>query len=128
MFSTPGGRRIGWTILYTCLALFVLLVVATLLSTRQLAVEVRNTQLEGTPTGKKLLESAEIIKDCTTPEGDCYKRAQERTADAVGDINRVVIMAAACASGLPAGLSVDERQTEIQACVIDRLARQARKP
>jgi hypothetical protein len=64
----------------------------------------------------------QTIRDCTQPSGGCYVRGQKQTAGAVADINRVVILAAACASGLPTGLRIAERQAQIQACVIDRLA------
>lgn len=62
-------------------------------------------------------ETLALIKDCTQPDGECFKRGQRRTAAAVGDINRVVILAASCASG-PVKKSVEE----IQSCVIARLA------
>ena len=122
MFSTPHRRHIGWALLWASAAVVFFGILAVLLSTRQLAEEVRNTQLEGTPTGQKLLASSERVLDCTSPEGQCFKDGQKRTASAVGDINRVVILAAACASALPGELTVDERQVEIQACVIDRLS------
>lgn len=65
----------------------------------------------------------DTIQDCTQPAGACYKRGQKQTASAVSDINRVIILAAACASsGLPPDLSVAERQAAIQSCVISRLA------
>lgn len=73
-------------------------------------------------------EISKQVRDCTTPEGECYQRSREATADAVGNINQVVILAAACASGLPQGLPVDERQARIQSCVIDRLALSKAKP
>jgi hypothetical protein len=129
MFSTPGRRTAGWVILCVTAAAVILGIVAVLASIRQ-------TQLEGTPTGRKLLASAERILDCTDPGdpktgrpvGKCYRDGQERTANAVGDINRVIILAAACSAGLPQGLSVQQRENEIESCVIDRLAREARKP
>lgn len=63
------------------------------------------------------------IEDCTQPTGACYRRGQEQTANAVSSINQVVILAAACASGLPQGLTIVARQSAIQSCVITRLAR-----
>jgi uncharacterized membrane protein SpoIIM required for sporulation len=68
-------------------------------------------------------QAVSAIQDCTQPTGKCYQRSQKQTAGAVADINRVVILAAACASGLPLGLPIEDRQARIQACVIDRLAR-----
>lgn len=115
MFSTPVRRRLGWTVISVCAACIIFGTIGTLAA-------VRNTQLEGTPTGQKLLEASNRILDCTDPEGKCYQDSQERTAKAVGDINKVVVLAAACSVGLPDGLTVAERQDEIQSCVIDRLA------
>ena len=66
------------------------------------------------------------IKDCTQPTGACHQRGQRDTARAVASINRVVILAAACASGLPPHISVAERQSETQQCVISRLALHSR--
>lgn len=71
-------------------------------------------------------QTAHAIEDCTQPGGDCYQRSQRQTAGAVADINRVVILAAACASGLPPGMSVDNRQARISSCVINRLAERSR--
>jgi hypothetical protein len=84
---------------------------------------VRTTQLEGTPLGRQLASSAARILDCTEPEGQCFKDSQERTEDAVGSINRVIVLAAACSVGVDPDWSVQRRQMEIQSCVIQRLSR-----
>lgn len=115
MLSTKARKRGLWVVIYVCVAVLVLSVVGMLAA-------VRNTQLEGTPVGQKLLEASDRILDCTDPQGECYQNSQERTAKAVGDINKVVVLAAACSVGLPDGLTVAERQDAIQSCVIDRLA------
>lgn len=72
--------------------------------------------------GMENRELLDAIKSCTQPGGECYERSQRRTASAVSDINRVVILAAACA----VGKTGTEKQIEvaIQACVIDHLAAQ----
>jgi hypothetical protein len=77
--------------------------------------------------GKENHELLTTVRDCTQPSGECYQRGQKRTASAVSDINQVIILAAACSAGLPVGLTVEQRQAEIQNCVIDRLAHRARK-
>lgn len=91
---------------------------------------IRQTQLDGTPTGRKLVESADRILDCTDPEGACTKRNQRATAEAVsdltGNLTRVIVISAACSAGLPDGLTVRQREVRIQSCVIDRLARDGR--
>lgn len=130
MFSTAARKRAGLVLLYLCGAALILLIVGTLASmqqqaaeTRVLAERVRATQLDGTPLGKQLASSSQRILDCTDPTGTCYHNSQKRTAEAVGNINRVVVLAAACSVGLSPQLSVAERQSQIQSCVIDRLAR-----
>ena len=115
MFSTPFRRRIGWTVISVCAAVIIFGTIGTLAA-------VRNTQLEGTPVGQKLLKASDRILDCTDPQGECYQDSQARTAKAVGDINKVVVLAAACSVGLSDRLTVAERQDAIQTCVIDRLA------
>lgn len=91
---------------------------------------IRQTQLDGTPTGRKLLAASERILDCTDagddstgrPPGKCFTESQERTRDAVGNINEVAVLAAACAAGLPDGLSDDKRVIRTQRCLIEQLA------
>lgn len=122
MLSTNARKRAAWVVIYICAASLVFAVVGMFASSLQTLQAVRDTQIEGTPTGKKLLAASDRILDCTDPEGECFQDSQERTAKAVGDINRVVVLAAACSVGLDESLTVAERQEEISACVIDRLA------
>lgn len=91
-------------------------------ATRELVTAIRETQTTNTAVVQDTHATAELIKSCVEPSGDCFRQGQRRTATAVADINRVVILAAACASGLPPGMSVSDRQTRISSCVIDRLA------
>jgi len=101
-------KRAG--ILFTAVAVTVCLAVLAVITAQ-------NSQ-----RGKENRELLNTIQDCTQPTGDCYQRGQKRTASAVSDINRVIILAAACSAGLPRDLSVEQRQAQIQTCVIDRLA------
>lgn len=114
MFSTPRRQRIGWVLIYVVVAAVVLAMVAGVAAIRQ-------TQLEGTPTGQRLLEASDRILDCTDPNGECYQRNQDRTADVIGDLNRVAVYAAACADRR--GIQGED---EIYACVV-RLIAQADK-
>lgn len=120
--------RVAWAIASVGSVLVIVAVVAAILVSATNTADIKTTQLEGTPTGKKLLEASERILDCTDPEGQCYRDSQERTASAVGDINRVIVLAAACAVGLDPESPVAKRQIEIQNCVIQRLAVAERKP
>jgi hypothetical protein len=79
--------------------------------------QIRSAQVDRNPQNEKNDETLAIIKDCTEPTGACFKDAQRRTAKAVGDINRVIIIAAACASE-----PVEQSVAQIADCVTRRLA------
>ena len=101
-------------------------VLALLIRTWSVTDQIRESQQTNTGTLEASQRTLGAVEDCTQPTGKCFLRGQKRTASAVGDINRVVILASACSVGLETGLSVEQRQAEIQQCVIDRLA--ATKP
>lgn len=86
--------------------------------------QVRATQLEGTPTGRKLVRSADKIIDCTDPEGDCYQENQENTAELLGTVQRIIVLAAACAVDVTPAQSVEEREAAITVCVTKQFAAQ----
>lgn len=96
---------------------FAVLVLALLVAVVYLALQVRHTQLEGTPTGKKLLAAANQIESCTTPDGECYKRGQKQQGGAIADINKITVYAAACADR-----EGEQTVEAIQFCVLRRLA------
>jgi hypothetical protein len=108
-------RRLAWFVLgFLATALFVTVLYA-LLQGAQTTQAIRDSQ----KNNHALLNT---INDCTKPTGKCFQRGQKRTAGAVASINRVVILAAACAVG-KTGNEV-EIQAQIQQCVITGLARQ----
>lgn len=125
MFSTKRRREVAWFVIGTLSVGLLLLSLYAIFSTRVVVDTVRHQQIQTTQRGKDIKTLATTIQDCTSPDGECYKRGQRRTAAAVGDINRVVILAAACSVGLSPDVTVVERQAEIQSCVLDRLARDA---
>lgn len=59
----------------------------------------------------------EKVEDCTTPGLKCYERSKAQLAGAVNDVNTVVVLAAACASG-----TEGRDELYIQKCVLDALA------
>lgn len=84
---------------------------------------IRDTQLEGTPLGKRLEESANTIESCTSTDGKCAKRNQRETAELIAGLvdadQRSAAAAAACAAK-PAIATVrdtDERAAAILACM-----------
>lgn len=96
-------------------AIVILLIVAILTSASK-STEIRDTQQQNSPLIANTDATLERIQNCTTPGRPCYERGQRQLARAVGDINRVVVLAAACASG-----GGSRTEAEIQACIVGRL-------
>lgn len=108
------GRALAWVFIYAGGGALVIAVIWILATVLDLTQEVRATQLEGTPTGRRLLESSDQIISCTTPEGECFKRGQERTADAIATLNLGALYAIFCVDRNP-----DAGIPAIQRCVRD---------
>lgn len=62
------------------------------------------------------------LLSCTAPAGKCYQSSAERTGVLIQNINEVSIVASACASGLPPGLSDGVRAVRTRDCVKTHLA------
>ena len=127
MFSTPFRKRLGWVLLFGTSGALLLGVIAMLAATLELAGEVRDTQIEGTPLGKQLAASSERILDCTESTGVCYQRNQQRTAELVTGLNdyqlKVVAAGAACSSKFTdRDLPIRLLEVRINACMVARLA------
>lgn len=119
---TPMSQRPWWRpASYALIGLSIGLAVAVLLAAIAVIGQIRSTQIEGTPTGKKLVTSADRILDCTEPKGECYRRSQRQTADILISAQRIIILSAACSTDLDPAASVDERIAAISACVTKRL-------
>lgn len=77
---------------------------------------IRTTQVEGTPTGKKISKLADTIEDCVSPTGKCYKEGQARTKGVLDNVGVIIILSNSCA---------DEMGTQdystIRACVYSKL-------
>lgn len=119
MNGTTTKRTVAWA----AIGLLVGVLAAAALSVPVLTAQIRATQVDNTQkaderdkTLRAVQRGNRLIEDCVRPNGKCYERGQRQTAKAVGDINRVVILAAACASQMP-GASTDA----IQRCVVEGL-------
>lgn len=66
-------------------------------------------------------ETVRVIRDCTDPQGQCFRDAAKRQAAIIGDpaapINNVTILAAACGAANPGDVP------RTRACVLRGLAR-----
>lgn len=109
------------TLAWACIGLLIGALAIAILSVPVLTAQIRATQVQNTQKNdardqelRVINKVARRIESCTTPNKPCWKRSQRQTAQAVGDINRVVILAAACASQMP-GASVER----ITRCVAD---------
>lgn len=108
MLSTDQRKTAAWTCIGILIACLTLTTLYAIFSTRELAE--RNTQVLDT------------VRSCTTPGKACYEENRKRTADVVTDINRVSLLAAACADA-PHTQTVEQ----IQLCVLQRLQQDQRK-
>lgn len=115
-------RQTLWAVIVVVAGLLTIAVITAALVSATTATRIRAAQVSNTRTLDSSQRTLRLVEDCTTPGGVCYERSKKQTGDAVADINRVVILAAACSVGLPRDLTVGERQTRIQSCVIERLA------
>ena len=107
---TPSARPFAWMLVALLTAALGITVVAASLTSADNTNAIRQVQ-----SGNQ--ETLRLIRSCTTPGQECFERGQEQTANAVADINRVAVYAAACADR-PRKQTVEE----IQSCVIARLA------
>lgn len=103
--------------------------VALLLITAVIVGQIRHQQVQSAGTlrsadaaAKSAQDTADAIHSCVTPGEPCFQQAQRQTAGAVASINRVVILAAACAVGRTG--TVSQIQAAIQNCVVQGLAQQ----
>jgi hypothetical protein len=120
------ARRIARATFVTRLFILVAAVVAAALVVGLVVLVglIRSTQIDNTAkadardeTIANTARTLRLVRSCVTPSGKCYERGQAQTAEAVGNINRVVILAAACAAQMPGG-TVES----ITKCVTDQLA------
>lgn len=110
-------RNFGWIIVGLLSALLLVIVLALLVGTGSSSQDAEENTEAIEQTQRDNRELLRLIKSCTTPGEECFQEGQERTADAIADINRVTVYAASCAD--KPGV---QGQAEIYACVVELLA------
>lgn len=105
------------------LAIASVLVCLTTVAITVLAI--RDSQKGSAEVLKQTERTARLVASCVHPGRKCYEDAQRRTGDAISNINRVAILAAACAASVDVA-DQDARIQETTDCVLQRLAK-ARK-
>lgn len=115
---TANRMRAAWGIIGVTLASIVVMLVIAVVVAAVTVSQIRGDQVDNTETIDNTADTLEIIKDCTQPEGECYQRSQDSTAEVVDNIGLLSTYAAACADQ-------PEQQTadEIRDCVLDLLDR-----
>jgi uncharacterized Ntn-hydrolase superfamily protein len=124
---TPTRRHAAWFVI-GCAGMALLMSVLYInLQAAHTTDAIRSTQQTNTAINvnqtrllRQITRVSKRIRSCTTPGQPCFTDAQKRTGDAVASINRVVILAAACAVGQTG--TVPEIKSAIQTCVINGLA------
>ena len=96
---------------------FVLLITVAIFGGAETTSDIRDTQQQNSPLIRNTDRTLQRVLSCTSPGKRCYERGQRQTAKAVGDINRVIILAAACAPLTPGDVDA------ITACVVDGLSK-----
>lgn len=114
---TVSRRYIALFVLGALGAALLMAVLVAVFTSATKSTQIRDTQETNSPLILNTNRTLAIIEGCTTPGRDCYERGQKQLRSAITDINRVSVIAAACASG-PSEVSVED----IQSCVIARLA------
>lgn len=123
MRETLLGRRGRFALLGLGMvggALLVLVVYAILSS----AVNSSETNERGESREKQTAvndQTLRIIRDCTEPSGECFKRGQKATAEAVSQIGAGNILAVVCALNVPNGTPLEDALDQVTTCVADRL-------
>lgn len=64
----------------------------------------------------RVLSTQQQLKDCVTPSGSCYMDAQAHTRQAVLDIDKITVLAAACAPNF-VSLPLPRRTVAITECI-----------
>lgn len=114
-------RQLTTWLLGSLAMVIVLTTLYTMVKTNTVVDLIRHDQATNIQRAKDTKSNTEQIKrlaaqieSCTNPTGECFKRGQRRTGEAVASINDVILAAAACDEGstpLP----------EIRACVAELL-------
>ena len=110
MSNNVGGRQLLGLLVGVAVGCLIVLVLIVLLQTRQLTGAIREAQ-------KPNVATLSLIEDCTSPDGECFRRGQDDTAAAVADVNRITILASACASRPGA-----QSAAQVESCVLRLLA------
>jgi hypothetical protein len=89
MNTTPWWRPYAQAVLAACLGALAILLAWLVVSIYQVTGEIRATQ----QSNEAILQ---YNKDCTQPQGECYKAREARDAAQLGSFNATVLAAAWC--------------------------------
>lgn len=121
--------RAAWGILGVTLGIIAATLVIAVVVAAVTVTQIRGSQVDNTrtinntdATLENTKQTLEVLLDCTRPEGKCYQRGQDNTAEVVDNIGLLSAYAAACADE-------PEQQTadEIRDCVLELVNRSRAK-
>lgn len=121
---TGQRRRLLLVLVGIGVAVLVVAMVASAITSAVNSTLIRQQQTTNTRTLDSSERTLRLIRDCTKPTGDCYARGEARVGGAVQDLSRVTVLAAACAAVLDdTAMPVPARATRIEKCVTNELNR-----
>ncbi len=108
--------RAAWGFIGLVLGIVAVSITVAVVVAAVTVTQIRGDQVDNTETINNTKDTLELVRDCTQPQGECYQRSQDSTAEVVDNIGLLSTYAAACADQ-------PEQQTaeEIRACVLDLL-------
>lgn len=92
-----------WSVLITRIFIILACIFALTTTCLQLynTAQIRATQVNGTPTGKAILETNEQIKSCLQATGDCYKASRQNQIAIISTMSDRQIYAILCVRRTP---------------------------
>lgn len=111
-----AARKRFYTILSVLGAIFLVFIAGVL----TILIVVLKDQ-DSIKAGQAASENArQIILDCVTPDGQCFKDGQDRTGDLVLNLNKVTLLSAVCAQRFR-DESLNRAIVETSKCIQDNL-------
>jgi hypothetical protein len=91
-----------WEVTFVILtrALVILMTIAVAITTYFTVItltEIERISARNNELNELTVKISQRLEDCTTPSGACYQESNARTGEAIGSINQITIIAAACA-------------------------------
>lgn len=121
--DAPKHRAAVLFVIGAAATLVVVALIYSILLSAANSAKINERQQDAIVTIDKTDEILAEVRGCTTPGERCYERGLKQTAEAVGKVSEVIVLASACASGPTA-----RDPLYIQTCVLDALKDKRKNP